>query len=348
MRAETPKKSQAYSLLYPGPTGLTWFSSQRSRFKALGLYALLAEWSEEQATVTVTTGFDKRSYPQLLNYLGGFLYLAARDSGLANLEALVAVLGGLQAWEGDGALGASHLQGVLTGFGHPVVYINSRHKLYHHFQELGVDIPERFAALMADDAVSGDLDAFIRLRTELENRDPRYPLVREGHLENVLSGFGHQVVYIASSYKLYQHYQGLGLDIPERFAALLADDAVSGALDAFIRLLAELKEKDPKFALAQETHLQSVLAGFGHPVGYINSHYKLYQHYQGFGLDILERYAALLTDDTVSGRLDAFICLLAELKEMDSKYSLVKGRHLYGVLTGFGRSVPSVRAVTHL
>jgi len=218
------------------------------------------------------------------------------------------------------------LEGLLKSFGYPVHYISSHSKLYYHYLELGLNLPERFGKLLQTEP---ELKAFISLLEEARARDKDFELLNEVHLEGVLRGFGYQIYYISSYFKLYHHYLELGLNLLERFGKLLQTEP---ELKAFISLLEEARARDKEFKLLNETNLQGLLAGFGYPVRYISSCYKLYYHYLELGLNLPERFEELLQTEP---QLKAFISLLDEARAKDEEFILLNERYLQGLLAGF-------------
>ena len=227
-------------------------------------------------------------------------------------------------------LNETNLQGLLTCFGYPVPYISSYFKLYQHYFKLGLNVLERFGELLE---TNPPLKAFISLLEEARAKDEEFALLNNGILEGLLTGFGNPVHYISSRSKLYHHYLELGLNLPERFGKLLQTEP---ELKAFISLLEEARAKDKDFKLLNEVHLEGVLTGFGYPVRYISSCYKLYYHYLELGLNLPERFEEMLQTEP---QLKAFISLLDEARAKDEEFVLLNERYLQGLLAGFHYSV---------
>jgi len=176
-----------------------------------------------------------------------------------------------------------------------------------------------------------DLLAFINTKERLR---PYGAEDIDRKLQTVLVKFGFPVNYISSSYRLYQHYlkklpKEKRLNLPQRFGELLES---LPPLKAFITLFDEARTKDKEFKLLNETNLQGLLAGFGYPVRYISSCYKLYYHYLELGLNLPERFEELLQTEP---QLKAFISLLDEARAKDEEFILLNERYLQGLLAGF-------------
>ena len=113
-----------------------------------------------------------------------------------------------------------------------------------------------------------ELKAFISLLEEARAKDKDFKLLNEVHLEGVLTGFGYQVHYISSYFKLYYHYLELDLNLLEDFAELLQTEP---QLKAFITLLSEARARDKEFKLLNET----VKGGAKSPFTLCNEHAQL-------------------------------------------------------------------------
>ena len=405
VRVSHKKKEEplAYLVLYPTPEGISLIKSRKIKYFPTEVHKSLETAILDTEPDITKKKFNKRSFYQLIFYAGGYYfrknYLKQKESstivkGFAQelikdemwqdkiyfdhktaklsinssltkkdfkillakikdkelrqvlrslffssrrntMDAFIEILVELKEKDKYKLLNARYLSGVLTGFGYPVKYISSHYKLYTHYEGLGIDIRNRFRELLA--VSEGNLDAFIKLMAELKKKD-KYKLPNASNLAGVLTGFGYPVMYISSYYKLYTHYKNLKkkklrIDIRDRFRDLLA--VSEGNLDAFIKLMDELKKKD-KYKSPNASNLEGILTGFGYPVGYIGSYYKLYTHYKKLRIDIGNRFRELLA--VSEGNLDAFVKLMNELKKKD-EYKPLNAAILGGALTGFGYPV---------
>ncbi|MDO8461931.1 MAG: hypothetical protein Q7S98_03610, partial [Deltaproteobacteria bacterium] len=323
----------AHFTLYPTPEGATLRVSEAVRYERSPLFQSLFAEAERVATRTEEARqFNKMAHEQQLGFLGTAYFQEVYSRTGLLIPAFIATANYLNdiAQRQGRKVGKSYLQKVLANFGYPVLYILTGYKLYVHYLEQGINIPARFGELLTQSR--GRFDAFIKLINELKAKDPAFSL-RAGNLQELLIGFGYPVHYIGTVYKLYVHYQARGIDIPTRFGELLAESR--GNLDAFIQLMNELKAKDPAFPL-NKGNVEGLLVGFGYPVSYINTAYKLHAHYLERGVDIPARFGELLAESR--GPLDAFIKLMNELKAKDQSFSLNEG-NLERVLAGFGYPV---------
>ena len=188
------------------------------------------------------------------------------------------------------------------------------------------------------------LRAFIATLEELNKKEGDYAFLRDRNLQEVLTGFGYQVSYISSHYRLYKYFkEEKGIDIEARYKEKREEKR--GDLEAFISLMEEL-EKAGGHALLQESNLQGVLTGFGFSVSHISSYYKLYKYFkEEKGIDIEARYREKREEKR--GDPEAFISLMEELEKAGG-YALLQERNLEGVLTGFGYSVRHIRSCCKL
>ncbi|MCM8771177.1 MAG: HAD-IIIC family phosphatase, partial [Candidatus Omnitrophica bacterium] len=230
-------------------------------------------------------------------------------------------------------LGESNLQGLLTGFGYPANYLSTYYKLYGHYLSKGLDLPQRYGELLQE-LGNKKLDAFIRLLAEAKEKD-NFHLLGESNLQGLLTGFGYPANYLSTYYKLYGHYLSKGLDLPQRYGELL-QELGNKKLDAFIRLLAEAKEKD-NFHLLGEGNLQGLLTGFGYPANYLSTCYKFYLFWKEKGIDVDKEYDWMGYEGTI------FNSLLNKIKPLGwpkGKFTLPISFYLYKVLQCLGKKEP--------
>ncbi|MBU4186532.1 MAG: hypothetical protein KKC23_10105, partial [Proteobacteria bacterium] len=210
---------------------------------------------------------------------------------------------------------------------------STHYKLYAHYNDKGVDIVELFNKNLEKEERK-PLSAFIKTLEDLKKISD-FRLLNETSLQGVLTGFGINVNYISTIYKLYAHYKDKGVDIVDLFNKNLEKEEKK-PLSAFIKTLDGLK-KISDFKLLNETNLESVLTGFGVSVHYISTHYKLYAHYKDKGVGIVELFNKNLEKEERKP-LSAFIKTLEDLKKI-SDFRLLNETSLQGVLTGFGINV---------
>ncbi|MDP2911159.1 MAG: hypothetical protein Q8N76_02365, partial [Candidatus Omnitrophota bacterium] len=191
--------------------------------------------------------FDFRGFQQAGIMWSGAIY--QEELGRYPTKPLLVFINTIERLRPFGEVGDGNLQGVLTGFGYQVRYISSCYKLYEHYLEKDLNLPERFGELLQKNP---PLKAFLTLMDEAKQKDGSFKLLGDRNLEGVLTGFGYQVSYINSCYKLYKHYLEKDLNLPERFGELLQKNS---PLKAFMILLDEAKQKDGSFKLLGDGNL---------------------------------------------------------------------------------------------
>ncbi|MDO8462408.1 MAG: hypothetical protein Q7S98_06095, partial [Deltaproteobacteria bacterium] len=305
---------------------------QKMKYERSPLFRSLLADAERIATHREEVRLDNKGHDQQLGFLGATYFQEVYLRTGLLMPAFIATMNYLNdlAQRQGRRVGEGYLQRLLVGFGYLSGYISIHYRLYVHYLGHGIDIPARFGELLTQS--KGDLDAFTQLMNELKARDPAFPL-NERNLQGILAGFGYPTSYVSTYYRLYAHYLERGIDIPKRFEKLLAQSR--GKMDAFVRLMNELKAEDPAFPL-NERNLEGTLFGFGYPVSYINTAYKLHIHYQARGIDIPARFEELLVES--KGDLDAFDKLMDELEAKDPGFS-VNESNLQGLLAGFSYPV---------
>ncbi|MDD5238152.1 MAG: alpha-amylase family glycosyl hydrolase, partial [Candidatus Omnitrophica bacterium] len=278
--------------------------------------------------------FDTRSFNQAHRMWAGMLF--QEELPKQSSKSLLAFCKVKERLDLYGEVMPGNIQGALSNFGYEVGHISSYYRLYCHYLKFGFHLGNRFAELMQQ---KPEFPAFIDLLNEARQKDPDFKLLNDRDLEGVLVALGFKCQYINVSYKLYQHYLTLGLDLGKRFGELRQQQP---ELLAFMRLLEEAKEKDSTFGLLKAAHLEVLLVGLGYKIRLISTYYALRLHYFALGLDLGKRFGELLICQSA---LFAFADLLKEAGQRDSGYALLNAANLEGVLFGLGYQVVYISSI---
>ncbi len=130
-------------------------------------------------------------------------------------------------------------------------------------EQHGINIPERFKELLSDS--QGKLEAFIWLYRELKEKDPEFPL-NDSNLQGVLTGFGIDVSYISSCYKLYTHWQKQGVDLARSYDQLIIQKipSLKRRVDLLTEQIAPLGLPSEKLKQSLRFYVYQILEGFGY------------------------------------------------------------------------------------
>ncbi|MFH1777116.1 MAG: hypothetical protein ABH952_06120 [Candidatus Omnitrophota bacterium] len=339
----TSKKEEplAYLVLYPSPEGLSFIESKKTKYSPSVLYTRWRDLIVSLKPSQRKKGFYKKSFDQHINYAGGYYfrnnYLKVRKASLQVSDFDPNIISD-EKWKKKVYFDKKTNMFTMTSYLNREELNELLHKIENAF--LRIQIAALYYA-----SRRGTLQAFIETIDQLKVEGD-YNFLTEGNLEVILTRFGYPVQYISSHYKLYMHYQKLGIDIRVRFKELLA--VSEGELDAFIKLMTELKAKDV-YKLLKESNLQGVLTGFGYPVQYISSCYKIYTYWQDKGIDIVKEFDHLFIEGSMTKEI--IDQLEVEVKSKSEglpqgNFGLSLGAYIYFVLMGIGRiEKPPVHAI---
>ena len=328
---DTNNKPVAYLVIYPDKDGNLCLRYGIKRARGTSVPETFLSKIEELKTkcpgrIREDKKFDPRPYEQIHIMWAGAIF--QEELQITQGKLLPAFINTKKELSQYGEVGGRNLEEVLTDFGYHVSYINSCCKLYQHYLGLGLDLAERFGELLKSQP---ELRAFISLLEEARKKDPAFKLLGDTNLEGVLTGFGYDVSYISSHYKLYQHYLGLDLNLAIEFGDLLKSQS---ELRAFISLLEKARKTGPPFELLGDTNLQGVLTGFGYDVSYISSQYRIYTYWKSKGIEVDKEYTFSDYDKDEFQRVFSGV---EKLGLPEGNFSFPVGYYLFEILIRLGK-----------
>ena len=210
-------KPVAYLVTYPDKDGNLCLryairKDKRTDITEAFLSQLKALKTQCQGRMREDKRFNKRSYKQIHIMLAGAIF--QEELQLNQGKSLPAFINTKKRLDLYGEVGDRNLQRVLTELGYDVSHISSYYKLYQHYLGLGLNLAERFDKFRKSQP---ELKAFISLLEKARDKDPGFKLLGESNLEGVLTGFGHDVSYINSGYKIYAYWKSKDIDIDEEY-----------------------------------------------------------------------------------------------------------------------------------